>query len=360
MGNWNYKFEIKYRLSLVTIAVVVSFLIHMPEIIDLLTNLENNDVFPQIKTIEVLNEIVFAFISILILFIINTITFKFNQTTVKIGWQKLVLSFLLCLFVSTVLGNSFYYLHITFDIPAVESSVHHYLHPIRDFIIATVVTFSCYFIYINRKQQKIVLENQELKLENILRQYESLKSQLNPHMLFNSLNTLRSLIRDEPKKAQDYTQELSNVLRYMLQDKSSQHTTLVEEIEFVKGYTFLLEMRYEDNLIFDFDIYKEYNKYLLPPMSLQVLVENAVKHNEISNRHPLKVIIKTTSESQLQVYNQINPKLTHTSGTGIGLDNLVKRYRLLFNKDISIESKESSFCVTIPLIKPDHYANSNN
>ena len=104
--------------------------------------------------------------------------------------------------------------------------VHHYLHPLRDFIITCIVTGSCYMIHLLRKSQQVLVENQQLRTENLVNQYEALKNQLNPHMLFNSLNTLRSLIRETPDKAQDYLQELSRVLRYTLQENESQSVTL--------------------------------------------------------------------------------------------------------------------------------------
>lgn len=132
--------------------------------------------------------------------------------------------------------------------------VHHYLHPLRDFIITCIVTGSCYMIHLLRKSQQVLVENQQLRTENLVNQYEALKNQLNPHMLFNSLNTLRSLIRETPDKAQDYLQELSRVLRYTLQENESQSVTLREEMEFVSAYIFLLKMRYEDNLEFDIRI----------------------------------------------------------------------------------------------------------
>lgn len=360
MNDGGKKYGNRYRLSLVILSVAVSLLIHIPEVINLLGYFESHNVFPGIQVLEVVNEIFFSFLALLFLFWLNTVVFRFNKPTAKIGWQKLVLSFLLCWLASTVLSNLFYHLHKTFDILAVQSTAHHYLHPIRDFIISCVVTGSCYIIYINRRQQKILMENQQLKLENILSQYETLKSQLNPHMLFNSLNTLRSLIREEPAKAQNFTQELSNVLRYMLQENDSQKTTLAEELEFIEGFTFLLEMRYEDNLTFEIETDKRFNSYLLPPMSLQVLIENAVKHNEISSRHPLKVNIKTTDDNMLHVCNRIQPKLTSSTGTGIGLDNLVKRYHLLFDKEITIDKTGNIFCVSIPLIHPNHHENTDN
>ena len=212
--------------------------------------------------------------------------------------------------------------------------VHHYLHPLRDFIVACLVTSSCCIIHLIFKQQLVLIENEQLQAENLRNQYEVLKNQLNPHMLFNSLNTLRSLVRENQDKAQDYIQELSRVLRYTLQSNESQCVSLREEMEFVSAYIFLLKMRFENNLQFDIQINNAYEEYLLPPMAVQVLIENAVKHNEISNRKPLTIHITTDDNGNLSISNDIQPKWTATSGTGIGLANLAKRYRLLFKRDI--------------------------
>lgn len=110
-------------------------------------------------------------------------------------------------------------------------------------------------------------------------------------MLFNSLNTLQSLIRESPPKALDYTQELSQVLRYTLRDNDRQSVTLAEEMQFARAYIYLMKMRYEENLVFRIAIDERMNGLLLPPMSVQLLIENAIKHNEISNRNPLTITI---------------------------------------------------------------------
>ena len=243
-------------------------------------------------------------------------------------------------------------MHKTFDIPAIDAMVHHYLHPLRDFIMSSLVTSSCYIIYLIRRQQQVIVENEQLKAENIRNQFEVLKNQLNPHMLFNSLNTLRSLVRENQDRAQDYIQELSHVLRYTLQGNESQCVTLREEMDFVSAYIFLLKMRFEDNLRFEINITHNSEEYLLPPMSIQMLIENAVKHNEISNRRPLTITIATDSEEGLLVSNPIQSKLTATTGTGIGLVNLDKRYRLLFRQEIQI-TEDRNFTVRIPLIRKD-------
>ena len=298
---------------------------------------------------DVANEVWFTFLSLLLLFAINTRLFHFNQASIKITGTKILLSFILTWILNNLLGQFFVFLHNTLDIPAIDAMVHHYLHPLRDFIISCLVTSSCYIIYLIRRQQQVSVENEQLQAENIRNQYEVLKNQLNPHMLFNSLNTLQSLVRENQNKAQDYIQELSRVLRYTLQSNDSQSVSLREEMDFASAYIFLLKMRFENNLQFDIQINKSFETYHLPPMAIQVLIENAVKHNEISNRKPLTIHISTDTEGFLAVSNTIQPKWTATPGTGIGLVNLAKRYRLLFKQDIQI-TEDKEFTVRIPLI----------
>lgn len=339
----------KYLLSIVIISLVVAILIHFPESVSLFDRFESHTLFPGMKFMDVGNEILFTFVSLLVLFAINTRLFHFNQATIKITGTKILLSFVITWMLSNLLGQVFVFLHKTFDIPAIDAMVHHYLHPLRDFIVACLVTSSCYIIYLIRKQQLVSIENEQLQAENIRNQYEVLKNQLNPHMLFNSLNTLRSLVRENQNKAQDYIQELSHVLRYTLQGNESQSVSLREEMEFASAYIFLLKMRFENNLQFDIQTDKTLEEHRLPPMAVQMLIENAVKHNEISNRKPLTIHIVTDQEGNLCVSNAIQPKWTSTPGTGIGLANLAKRYKLLFRQDIQItEGKE--FTVCIPLI----------
>ena len=331
------------------ISVMVAFLIHLPEMIALSDMMPDEVIFPGMHWTDVFNEVFFTYLSLLLLFFLNERLFRFGDTRVNMGWKKLLLSFLVTWIASNLLGKGFVALHQHFDIPAIDALLHHYLHPLRDFIMSCVVTGSCYMIYLIRQSQQVQVENQQLRAENLLNQYEALKSQLNPHMLFNSLNTLRSLIRETPGKAQEYLQELSRVLRYTLQENECRSVTLREEMDFVNAYIFLLKMRYEDNLVFDIDLGKEHESKQLPPMSVQLLIENAVKHNEISNRHSLTISVRSDHDS-LTVSNPIQPKLTHSGGTGIGLVNLSKRYNLLYKKDISIKEDASIFSVTIPLV----------
>lgn len=344
----------RYWLWVLAVSVVVSFLIHTPEIIALTGNLENHNVFPDIRLSEVASEIFFSFVSLITLFALSTWIFKFNKPKKRIGPRVIILSFLFGWLFSALLSNGFYWLYLKFHIPAVHATINHYLHPLRDCIISLTVTCSCYVISLVRRQRQDTAEIHALQMENVRTQYEALKNQLNPHMLFNSLNTLSSLIREEPDKALHYTQELSNVLRYMLQPTGTEEVTLADELEFVEAYTFLLKMRYEDNIGFDMDVDKKYTSHYLPPMSLQLLVENAVKHNEISSQKPL-VITVSCNGPEIKVCNPIQSKITASTGPGIGLDNLGKRFRLLYDRDITVEMVSGSFCVTIPLISPAEY-----
>ena len=339
----------KYLLSTVIISMVVAVLIHFPELVSLFDRFESHSLFPGMRFMDVANEVWFTFLSLLLLFAINTRLFHFNQASIKITGTKILLSFILTWILNNLLGQFFVFLHNTLDIPAIDAMVHHYLHPLRDFIISCLVTSSCYIIYLIRRQQQVSVENEQLQAENIRNQYEVLKNQLNPHMLFNSLNTLQSLVRENQNQAQDYIQELSRVLRYTLQSNDSQSVSLREEMDFASAYIFLLKMRFENNLQFDIQINKSFETYHLPPMAIQVLIENAVKHNEISNRKPLTIHISPDIEGFLAVSNTIQPKWTATPGTGIGLVNLAKRYRLLFKQDIQI-TEDKEFTVRIPLI----------
>jgi len=221
----------------------------------------------------------------------------------------------------------------------------------RNFFCAAIVLF-CVFIYrLVQKQQIIELENEKLRSESLQSQFESLKNQVSPHFLFNSLTALKVLIEESPELAKQYVNHLSQVLRYTLQSKRKQLVTLEEELEFTNSYLFLLKMRYDTNLVVRTNIAKEFNYYNLPPLTIQTLIENAVKHNEISNEFPFEIRICTTKNATLQVINKIQEKLTPEDGTGIGLSNLSKLFRLIGKNDIQIFREENEFKVEVPLIK---------
>lgn len=219
-------FKDRYPITTLIVSAVVAVLIHFPEVLSLSDSFERQELFAGMEPQDVINEILFTFISLLLLFWINMRIFRFNTPMVRVTKTKMALSFFLTWAASSLFGQLFVLLHHQFDIPAIDAMVHHYLHPLRDLIIASIVTGTNYIYHLVVKQQRIIVENEELRTESVRHQYESLKNQLNPHMLFNSLNTLLSLIRESPTKAIDYTQELSRVLRYTLQDDDRRSVTL--------------------------------------------------------------------------------------------------------------------------------------
>jgi sensor histidine kinase YesM len=218
----------------------------------------------------------------------------------------------------------------------------------RGFIITIIAFFFCRFLIETKRKNEILLENEQLKHENVLNQLNSLKSQLNPHFLFNSLNTLSWLINEDKERSQLYLQKLSQVLRYSLSMQEQSLVSLNEELALMDSYIFLLQMRFNDNLKIIKDIH-DADKFKIPPHSLQLLIENAIKHNIISSNMPLTICITVNSIARsISISNSIKLK-AHSSGTGIGLINLSERFKILIGKDIEI-SQNSEFTVILPLI----------
>lgn len=191
--------------------------------------------------------------------------------------------------------------------------------------------------------------NQRLRNENAVLQYRQLKSQINPHFLFNSLNTLVSLINSDSGLAVKYTKRLSSVYRYVLTQDRRDTVTVREEVDFIEDYIGIIKIRFGEGLVFRFDIRDSDLDRQVPPMALQLLVENAVKHNAISPEAPLTVIIATDGKS-LCVTNSTAPRLSPGRSEGIGLENLSKKYALLSGGKISVSKTASEFSVKLPLL----------
>ncbi len=220
----------------------------------------------------------------------------------------------------------------------------------RDLFLAVLVVFSSQLLYISNKKQQIALENEKLLAENIRTRYEVLKNQVDPHFLFNSLNTLNSIIRVDVDKAQHYVLLLSAIFRYTLQSKEV--VPLYEELNFTRTYSSLMEIRYGQSLRIDFEVEDRYLDYLVIPFGVQTLIENAIKHNIVSNREPLVITVATSGDDTISVSNPVRPKKQPETGERIGLSNLSERYRLKWQKDIVIEKSNECFRIILPLIRP--------
>lgn len=207
---------------------------------------------------------------------------------------------------------------------------------------------------IEAELKRTLLSSEILQRENIQFKFEALKNQLNPHFLFNTFSTLIQLIPANPELAEEYTRNLSSVYRYILMGKDKELVQLREEMDFVNAYMFLIAIRFNDSVKLTIDIEQTKYDHYLPLLSLQLLIENAVKHNIISDRKPLCISIKTRG-SQLVVENNLQKKSSIENSTKIGLQNIINRYQLITEQDVVIEQSDSHFTVKLPLLNENSY-----
>ena len=217
------------------------------------------------------------------------------------------------------------------------------------FIINIVVSlFFIAFFSFKALQDKKVNE-QKIIAGTANAKYESLKSQIDPHFLFNSLNVLTSLIEENPKNAEKFTTSLSKVYRYVLEQKDKDLVSLEEELKFAKTYMTLLKMRFEDAIQFQIPETVKNPEAKIVPLSLQILLENCIKHNVVSEQKPLRIVI-TEKEGVLEVTNNLQIKKTLKNSTGVGLKNITERYQILSNRNMKIYQSENEYKVHLPLL----------
>ena len=219
---------------------------------------------------------------------------------------------------------------------------------VRGVLIALIDYFFSRFLTETDRKNEVLLENEQLKQENLMNQLSALKNQLNPHFLFNSLNTLSWLINEDKAKSQLYLQKLSQVLRYSLSMQEQKMVNLKDELILMDNYIFLLQMRFGENLKITQKLEGK-EKFKIPPHSLQLLIENAIKHNVISSNSPLKITIEIKPEEEIIIVSNTIHAKANSAGTGIGLVNLSERFRLLVGREIEI-LQDKAFTVILPLI----------
>ncbi|RLD83733.1 MAG: hypothetical protein DRJ07_06110 [Bacteroidetes bacterium] len=215
-----------------------------------------------------------------------------------------------------------------------------FLFAIIDFSIRSYQKFS----QISLNTIKSAKEQAELQLE-------AFKSQLSPHYLFNNLNTISLLVYKDPKLSEKYIRKLSQTYDYIIETNKKDLVKLCEELEFIKAYKYLLDIRFQNNLQININVADSKGNLFLPPLSIQILIENAVKHNSPTDDDQLDINIELAGE-YLQVKNNLLRTPTQTDSFKIGLDNIRKRYKFHTNKEIIID-KNSMFMVRIPLLKYD-------
>ena len=223
----------------------------------------------------------------------------------------------------------------------------------RQFIWLIATLFVSIWIYrviysIHKKQESKVKE-QKIIAGTASAKFETLKNQIDPHFLFNSLNVLSSLIEENPENAQRFTTSLSKVYRYVLEQKDKDLVSIEEELAFAKTYMNLLQMRFENSLTYEVIIDTIQPEAKVVPLSLQLLLENAVKHNIISEQKPLHIKIYIDNDV-LVIQNNYQKKSVLQDGQGVGIQNIISRYNIITDRKVAIEQNENTYTVKIPIL----------
>ncbi len=229
-------------------------------------------------------------------------------------------------------------------------------------IITMVVTLFFHLIYFYKKVQENKVKEQKIIAGTASAKFESLKNQIDPHFLFNSLNVLSSLIEENPDNAQRFTTSLSKIYRYVLEQKDKELVSVAEELSFAKTYMNLLKMRFENSLFYELPDTISNPEAKVVPLSLQLLLENTVKHNVVSEQRPLHIRIIDKGD-YLVIQNDFQKKEVLQDRQGVGLQNIINRYSIITSRKVLIEQNEKEFSVSIPILTKQisvMETNSNN
>jgi hypothetical protein len=265
--------------------------------------------------------------------------------------KRISLGFILSFLISIVI---IFLLRILEDVIIEGESWNNFINTnhLFDYLISIVMTFFVtllfHVFYFYKSFQETKVKEQKIIATTANAQFESLKNQIDPHFLFNSLNVLSSLIEENPENAQKFTTSLSKIYRYVLEQKDKELVAVSEELAFAKIYMQLLEMRFENCISYELpENYSEDAKVI--PLSLQLVLENCIKHNVVSSSKPLHITI-SIEENQLVVANNLQKKEVLSNGKGVGLQNIVNRYALLTERKVKITNDEKSFKVYLPIL----------
>jgi two-component system LytT family sensor kinase len=214
------------------------------------------------------------------------------------------------------------------------------------FMISAIYASTSFFI----QWKENLLRTQALEKANLEARYDTLRNQVNPHFLFNSLNTLLMLVNDNPV-ASRYVESISEIMRYMVQSRDKDAVLLRDELKIARYYIFIQQSRFGDKLKVEFDVSESFYHYAIPPLALQMLLENAIKHNVVSKEDPLMVKVYIQDNLSIVIENTIKAKLDKEPSTGVGLENIRNRYLHLTGKNISVKQENGKFSVMLPLFE---------
>jgi len=257
---------------------------------------------------------------------------------------NIVLSFIGAVLARIIILNVFH--DVSFEDFIASEYLSNYLQPVG---IAIVISLVFYAIWYYKYRQENKVKEQKIIAGTASAKFDALKNQLDPHFLFNSLNVLTSLIEEDPYQAQKFTTSLSKVYRYVLEQKNKDLVLVDEELQFAKTYVRLLKMRFEDSIVFEIPEKSSDSEAKIIPLSLQLLLENAVKHNVVTSEKPLR--LKVSEENGvLVVSNNLQEKQVVKKSSGVGLTNIQQRYGILTDKKVQINKTATEFSVSLPIL----------
>lgn len=224
--------------------------------------------------------------------------------------------------------------------------IDYYFFPL---LFTTIVSLFFHLVYFYKALQEKKVKQQKIIAGTASAKFDALKNQLDPHFLFNSLNVLSSLIEENPNLAQKFTGSLSKIYRYVLEQKDKELVSLEEELQFARTYMKLLEIRFENSIFYEAQTHFSNENAKIVPLSLQLLLENTIKHNIVSEQHPLKIRIYE-EDSYLVVENNFQKKEVMPGRRGVGLQNIINRYGIVTKREVKIEESKDHFRVKLPLL----------
>lgn len=350
MKSKEIKIPSKKKLILLS-SLAITVLFSLPRVL-VLFQLGQADVDINFKSLDYVFRTVYCFLFAIIFFLVNLETGKFRAGPVTINMGNLYQRIFVNAVLFVIIDLALVRFHLSLFDPLTPERLFRFVFNLNLILeaIFVVLISQVYRLLFNNYQVKI--ENESLLKTNAEARYEALKNQVNPHFLFNSFNTINSLIVEDQQKAVGYVNNMSDVFRYVLESSQKSHATVGSEVKFIEAYAQMLKGRYGDKIVFNVDVSQQHLSCLMPPMALQVLVENAVKHNIISQSKHLEIRI-CSENGTLVVSNKLQEKKSKEPSTGLGLDNLSRRCSYLSGKELVVKRTESHFTVTIPLIQDE-------
>jgi sensor histidine kinase YesM len=336
------------RFILLT-SLAITALISLPRLL-LLQRMAHGKLLFETPLADLVLRALYIFLTSVLFFLIHlhtrTIRLGFISINCNSFWQRLPISLVAFIILDPLLLR----FHLLLFRPQTNEQLFKFLFNIN-MVITVIMTmlFAQIFRLVEHNYQ-IRLSNASLLKTNAETRFEVLKNQVNPHFLFNSLNTINSLIVTDQQAAVNFVNNMSDVYRYVLKSHEINSIQLQEELRFIESYTHMLKGRYGNKMHIAVNVPSGYMQHRVPPMALQILIENAVKHNIASHNKPLHIQIFANAANELVVENNLQKRTGPEPSTGVGLQNLNQRCKYLSNHHLAIQQTQTSFSVAIPLI----------